>query len=303
MSQSSKKTTLEARTGEKLVRNRTLYRGAVCPMKSYLFFLNINTNHRFRFCHRSWVSVLPLEIKGARRTPAMAPSSGYVSLLSWCGTFGYLPRPTWWESRVPMPVKTMAVIMFAMIVCTLIIITMIRGGARNAANHFTQAEMDNIAQLSRETQAMKEHDSFLRNDEPSLERKCNHRRACSVFQNGDCSCKRGAYSIAEVQDLENQLLQTGDARGPTTYRIIKPATSMGPDNFRRVFASNTASSRRRHVSGLRGSWGISRNQQSIRRARRARGKEIQVKHSAGTVTRKDIKWKIQKMALKKSAKI
>ncbi len=89
---------------------------------------------------------------------------------------------------------------------------------------------------------MKEHDSFLRNDEPSLERMCNHRRGCSVFQNGDCSCQRGAYSIAEVQDLENQLLQTGDARGPTTYRIIKPAMSMGLDNFRRVFASTTASS-------------------------------------------------------------
>jgi hypothetical protein len=141
-----------------------------------------------------------------------------------------------------MPVKNMAVIMFAMIVCTLIIITMIRGGARNAANHFTQAEMDNIAQLSRETQAMKEHDSFLRNDEPSLEKMCNHRRACSVFQNGDCSCQRGAYSIAEVQDLENQLLQTGDAQGQIAYKIVKPATSMGLDNFRRVFASTTASS-------------------------------------------------------------
>jgi hypothetical protein len=38
-------------------------------------------------------------------------------------------------------------------------------------------------------------------------------------------------------------------------------------------------------------------------ARRAREKEIQDEHSAGTVTRKDIKWKIQKMALQTSAKI
>jgi hypothetical protein len=140
-----------------------------------------------------------------------------------------------------MPVKNMAVHL-AMIVCTLIMITMLRGGARNAANHLTQAEMDNIAQLSRETQAMNGHDTFLKNDELSLERVGDHRIGCNVFLNGDCSCQRGAYSIAEVQDLENQLLQTGDARGPKAYKLVKPATSMGLDNFRRVFTSTTASS-------------------------------------------------------------
>jgi hypothetical protein len=93
----------------------------------------------------------------------MAPTSGYVSLLSWCETLGYPPRPTWWESRVAMPVKNMAVIMFAMIVCTSIMITMFRGEARNATNHFTQTERDNIPKLSLrlEAQAMKEHDTFL----------------------------------------------------------------------------------------------------------------------------------------------
>jgi len=141
------------------------------------------------------------------------------------------------------------VIMFAMIVCTLMMITMLRvhrGGARNAANHFTQAEMDNIAQLSREAQAMKEHDTFLRNDEPSLERMGDHRRECNIFRNGDCSCQRGAYSIAEVRDLENQLLQTENAvekaRGTMSIRNIKFETSIGLDNFRRVFPSPTASS-------------------------------------------------------------
>jgi hypothetical protein len=141
-----------------------------------------------------------------------------------------------------MPVKNIAVIMFAMIVCTLIIIMMLKGGACNAANHFTQAEMDNIAQLSREAQAMKEHHTFLRNDQPSLESMGNHRRGCYVFRNGDCISQRGAYSIVEVQDLENQLLQTGNARGPKTFQNVKPETSMGLDNFRRVFASATASS-------------------------------------------------------------
>ena len=109
MSQSSKRQLLSFELEK---NSHTLPRSCVSNEK-VPFFLNINTNHRFRFCHRAWVSVLPLEIKGARRTPAMAPSSGYVSLLSWCGTFGYLPRPTWWESRVPMPVKNIAVIMFS----------------------------------------------------------------------------------------------------------------------------------------------------------------------------------------------
>ncbi len=57
------------------------------------------------------------EIKGAHRTPAMATTPGYVSLLSWCGTLGYIqvPRRTWLESRVSLPVRNMAVIMFALV--------------------------------------------------------------------------------------------------------------------------------------------------------------------------------------------
>ncbi len=89
---------------------------------------------------------------------------------------------------------------------------------------------------------MKGHDTFLKNDEPSLERVGDHRIGCNIFLNGDCSCQRGAYSIAEVQDLENQLLQTGDARGPKAYKLVKPAMSMGLNNFRRVFTSTTGSS-------------------------------------------------------------
>ena len=51
MSQSSKKTTLEFRTGEKLVRNCTLYRGAVCPIKKLPFF--------FKYKHKTQISLLP----------------------------------------------------------------------------------------------------------------------------------------------------------------------------------------------------------------------------------------------------
>jgi hypothetical protein len=92
-----------------------------------------------------------------------------------------------------------------------------------------------LAQISDEVNSIKEHYIFLRGGEPLQPRVDNHRRSCTNWSGGSCNCNRGAFTFAEMDDVESQLLNTGTTVGAKRISRVKDATSIGLENFSRVF--------------------------------------------------------------------
>ena len=142
----------------------------------------------------------------------MAPTLGWPPFLSWC------------ESHVPTSGKYVAVIIVALVASTLIgsmMLPRVPTGGHHAPSSITRAEMQEIDQFCREAKAMAQHDEFLRNTVPSLSGVGNHRPSCRSAQGGNCSCNGGAYTFADVDDVEAQLLRPGKIGARTIHRVTE----------------------------------------------------------------------------------
>ncbi len=82
---------------------------------------------------------------------------------------------------------------------------------------------------------MDKHDMFLRDIVPSLSRIGGHRHSCALLQGGNCSCNNGAYTFADYEDIEAQLLKPGNINGVNNIRRVKPETACGLQNINDVF--------------------------------------------------------------------
>jgi hypothetical protein len=142
---------------------------------------------------------------------------------------------------VPASVKYVAVIIVELVATALMFSMMLPTGGRCASSSITQAEMRSIDQLCHEANAMAKHDKFLRNEVPYLLRMGNHSLSCRSAQGENCSCNGGAYTFSDVADLEAQLLKPSSTQGVNSIQNVKPETSIGLENFRRVCHTPNAS--------------------------------------------------------------
>jgi hypothetical protein len=153
----------------------------------------------------------------------------------------------WLESHVPRSIQYAAAIIVALMVYTLILSMMLPSGdcrgrpsPEMTAREIMQA---GLAQIADEVRSMEEHHRFLRSGEPLQPRVDNHRRLCTTWSGGSCNCNRGAFTFSEMDDVESQLLNTSNSSVHGMAKSIarlKPETSIGLENFSRVFPTHTA---------------------------------------------------------------
>ena len=155
----------------------------------------------------------------------MAPSSG-------------LPPPQLYcESHVPLFIQFMAALIVAMMAYTLIVSMMLPAGyhARPRPEMIIGGIPFNMNQISDEVKSMEEQHKFLNSRNTSLLRVDSHRASCTSFSSGSCNCNRGAFTFSEINDVESQLLRPGNASGSKCIDRLKAETSVGLQNFSRVF--------------------------------------------------------------------
>ena len=93
--------------------------------------------------------------------------------------------------------------------------------------------------LSHRASEIAKDQAFLTDDNPSITRIHSHRRSCTSLSapGAYCSCNGGAYTFADVDDVEAQLLKPGNKNGVKTIHRVPPNTAQGLDNFRMVFGT------------------------------------------------------------------
>ena len=154
------------------------------------------------------------------------------------------PLLAWWESRGSLnkSIQNMVVIIVAMVVYTLILNMMLHFGKQGRINPQMTAQdiHSSLDQIAHEVNSMEEHNKFLRSGDPSLLRVANHRQSCKFLSGDSCNCNKGALTFSEINDVESRLLNTGTETGVKSIHHIKPETSIGLQNFTRVFHTTNA---------------------------------------------------------------
>ena len=87
---------------------------------------------------------------------------------------------------------------------------------------------------------MEQHNRFLRDSVPSLSRFGGHSNSCPFLRGGNCSCNNGAYTFADYEDIEAQLLKPGNTNGAKNIHRLKPGTACGLQNINHVFNTTNA---------------------------------------------------------------
>jgi hypothetical protein len=93
--------------------------------------------------------------------------------------------------------------------------------------------------LSLRASEIAKEQAFLTDDNPSISRIDSHRQSCASLNGGGvcCSCKGGAYTFADVDDVEAQLLKPGKTNVVKTIHRVNPNTAQGLENFKTVFGT------------------------------------------------------------------
>jgi hypothetical protein len=97
-----------------------------------------------------------------------------------------------------------------------------------------------MGQISDEVKSMEEQHKFLKSGNTSLLRVDSHRASCKSFSRGSCNCNRGAITFSEINDVESQLLNTETTVKTKSIQRVRPETSIGLENFSRVFLTPNA---------------------------------------------------------------
>jgi hypothetical protein len=101
-----------------------------------------------------------------------------------------------------------------------------------------------LHELSQRASNISKDQAFLGNTKPSISRINSHRHSCasSRFSGGNCSCNGGAYTFADVDDLEAQLLksESGQQDGLKSIQRVTPGTAQGLANIKTVFSTRNS---------------------------------------------------------------
>jgi hypothetical protein len=93
--------------------------------------------------------------------------------------------------------------------------------------------------LSQRSSELAKDQAFLTDVNPSISRIHSHQRSCASFSapGAYCSCNEGAYSFANIDDVEAQLLKPGTSNAVKSKTRLTPNTVQGLDTFRMVFGT------------------------------------------------------------------
>ena len=181
---------------------------------------------------RNWKcgrTVLPLRKSRQIWSLAMkmpAPASGWLS-------------SGWWD-RMPVHMSHTVTIIVLLIGLTLLFSGMMHshdGRAQQLSNisssSITLEGRQYLHDLSRRASELAKDQAFLTDDNPSISRIHTHRRSCASLSvpGAYCSCNGGAYTFADVDDVEAQLLKPGKPSELKSIRRVTPNTAQGLDNF------------------------------------------------------------------------
>ena len=80
---------------------------------------------------------------------------------------------------------------------------------------------------------------FLRNDAPCISRIPRPLCASSTVGGGNCNCNGGAFTFADIDDVEAQLLKPGNGNGVKAMKRVNPNTAQGVENISAIFSARS----------------------------------------------------------------
>ena len=158
---------------------------------------------------------------------------------------GWLPSK--WPDAMPVHTSQAVSVIVMLIALTFIFIGMMPS---NGVRHVRVAPPSNILssnipssittegrqylhELSQRASNLSKDQAFLRDAAPSISRI----RASMKFGGENCSCNQGAYTFADFDYVEAQLLKPGKI-GARSIQRVSEATSQGRENIKTVYVAS-----------------------------------------------------------------
>ena len=144
-----------------------------------------------------------------------------------------VPWPPWLMCRdMPASISHGVTFLTVLVALTLIFVGMMASNGRANVRSSSPSSISDsgrryLDDLSRRANEMEQHNRFLRDSVPSLSRFGGHRNSCPFLRGGNCSCNNGAYTFADYEDIEAQLLKPGNTNGAKNINRLKPGTACG----------------------------------------------------------------------------
>ena len=160
---------------------------------------------------------------------------------------GWLPSGLW--DRMPVHMSHTVTIIVLLIGLTLLFSGMMHSSqdgrvqpSNISSSSITLEGRQYLNDLSQRASEIAKDQAFLTDDNPSITRIHSHRRSCTSLSalGAYCSCNGGAYTFADVDDVEAQLLKPGKSNGVKTIQRVNPNTAQGLENIREVFSPHSS---------------------------------------------------------------
>ena len=154
--------------------------------------------------------------------------------------------PSKWMDALPVYTLHVMTITVLLIALTFIFSGMMHSQASNreqqgnVSSSITPAGRQYLNDLSEKASKIAKDAEFMNRSETSILRIGSHRFSCPAVNNGNCSCYGGAYSFAEIEEVETRLLKPGKKDGRQSISRVNSETCQGLENIRMVFG-NTSS--------------------------------------------------------------
>ena len=145
---------------------------------------------------------------------------------------GWLPSG-WWDC-MPIHMSHTVTIIVLLIGITLLFSGMMHSSqdgrlqpSNNSRSSITLEGRHYLHNLTQRASEIAKDQAFLTDDKSSISRIDSHRRSCASFRapGVNCSCNGGAYTFADVDDVEAQLLKPGKANAVKAITRLTPNTA------------------------------------------------------------------------------
>jgi hypothetical protein len=151
--------------------------------------------------------------------------------------------PSKWMDALPVYTLHVMTITVLLIALTFIFSGMMHSQASNreqqgnVSSSITPAGRQYLNDLSEKASKIAKDAEFMNRSETSIPRIRSHRYSCPAVNNGNCSCYGGAYSFAEIEEVETRLLKPGKKDGRQSISRVNSETCQGLENIRMVFGN------------------------------------------------------------------
>ncbi len=156
-----------------------------------------------------------------------------------------IPWPPWLMWRdLHTPIFHCMTFLTVLVALTVIFVGMMASNGRanvpsSSPGSISDSGRRYLDDLSRRANEMEQHNRFLRDSVLLLSRFGGHCNSCTFLLGGNCCCNHGAYTFADYEDFEAQLLKPGNINGVKNITQLKPETACGLQNTNHVFNGTT----------------------------------------------------------------